>query len=80
MSEQRDDKVRERAYEIWESEGRPEAQSEAHWTRACREIDAEAGTGDGSGQPPSTPGEGIDAIGEDGRSSAAEPLGRSDAG
>lgn len=80
MSEQRDDRVRERAYEIWESEGRPEAQSEAHWARACQEVDAEAGAGDASNPPPSTPGEGIDAIGEDGLSSAAEPLGRSDAG
>ena len=29
--------VRERAYYIWEREGRPEGQAEAHWLSAARE-------------------------------------------
>lgn len=30
--------VQERAYEIWEAEGRPEGQEQAHWLRAEAEI------------------------------------------
>ncbi|MEN0075882.1 MAG: DUF2934 domain-containing protein [Paracraurococcus sp.] len=36
-------RIRERAYHIWESEGRPEGQAEAHWDKARRiesEMDA----------------------------------------
>ena len=32
-------RIRVRAYRLWESEGRPVAQSEAYWKRA-RELDA----------------------------------------
>jgi len=35
------DKVRERAYAIWEREGRPEGGAERHWTRAEEELRAE---------------------------------------
>src|SRR5690242_12870768 len=31
MIEKSDDAVRERAYEIWEREGRPDGQHESHW-------------------------------------------------
>ncbi len=30
--------IRERAYEIWEREGRPEGRSEEHWRQAAAEI------------------------------------------
>lgn len=30
--------IRQRAYQIWEEDGRPEGQSLAHWLRAEREI------------------------------------------
>jgi hypothetical protein len=33
----RDHAVRERAYYIWERDGRPEGQAEAHWLSAARE-------------------------------------------
>ena len=33
----RDHAVRERAYHIWERDGRPEGQAEAHWLSAARE-------------------------------------------
>ena len=39
-------KVRERAYQIWESEGRPEGKSDEHWARAQAEIAAEEGEAD----------------------------------
>ena len=34
-------RVRERAYEIWERAGRPEGKSTEHWLRAEAEIGAE---------------------------------------
>ena len=30
--------VRDRAYAIWEDEGRPDGREQAHWIQACREI------------------------------------------
>jgi len=32
--------VRERAYQIWEEEGWPEAREQLHWDRATREMQA----------------------------------------
>lgn len=40
-----DEFVRQRAYEIWMSEGQPEGMAEEHWSRAEREL---AGGSDGS--------------------------------
>jgi hypothetical protein len=37
-------RVRERAYAIWEREGRPEDGAERHWTVAETELKAEPGT------------------------------------
>jgi hypothetical protein len=38
-----DDKaISERAYHIWEAEGRPHGRDREHWERASREIEAEA--------------------------------------
>jgi hypothetical protein len=34
-------KVRERAYAIWEREGRPEGGAEQHWAQAVEELRAE---------------------------------------
>ncbi|MDQ2102050.1 DUF2934 domain-containing protein [Azospirillum isscasi] len=31
-------RIRHRAYEIWEREGRPEGRRAEHWERACREL------------------------------------------
>ena len=36
----REEKIRQRAHEIWEMEGRPEGRNQEHWERAHREIDA----------------------------------------
>ena len=39
--------IRERAYNIWEAEGRPHGRDREHWERANREIEAETKKGAG---------------------------------
>ncbi|AVA25588.1 hypothetical protein NXC24_PC01147 (plasmid) [Rhizobium sp. NXC24] len=41
MQASRDEKIRLRAYQIWEQEGRPEGQDLDHWQRADSEIEQE---------------------------------------
>ena len=41
MSEDREERVRRRAHEIWEREGRPHGDEKKHWEQASNEIDAE---------------------------------------
>jgi hypothetical protein len=44
----REEIIRQRAYRIWEEEGRPEGRDRLHWDQAAREVDgdpAEANTG-----------------------------------
>jgi hypothetical protein len=41
MDAEWDDKVRARAYAIWEREGRPEGGAERHWAQAAEELRAE---------------------------------------
>lgn len=38
MHEEYDLAIRNRAYAIWEAEGRPEGQHESHWHRALKEL------------------------------------------
>jgi hypothetical protein len=33
-------RIRQRAYQLWESEGRPEGREQAHWQQAQRELSA----------------------------------------
>ena len=37
-----DKRIREFAYQIWESEGKPEGQEARHWEKACKLAEAEA--------------------------------------
>ena len=37
-----DKRVREFAYQIWESEGKPQGQDARHWEMACKLAEAEA--------------------------------------
>lgn len=37
MTNERDDRIRRRAHEIWESEGRPHGRHDDHWHRALAE-------------------------------------------
>jgi hypothetical protein len=39
MSRNRDDWVSQRAYAIWEEEGRPHDRGESHWAQALREFE-----------------------------------------
>ena len=42
MSDQsRDDRIRAKAYEIWEAAGMPEGQHDAHWLRAEQMVESE---------------------------------------
>jgi hypothetical protein len=34
--------IRQRAYEIWEGEGRPEGREHLHWEQALRELEMQA--------------------------------------
>jgi len=43
---QHDEKIRRRAYAIWEQEGRPTDRDHVHWYRAETEIALEEGPGD----------------------------------
>ena len=36
-----EERIRSRAYELWESEGRPEGREVDHWLRAAQELAAE---------------------------------------
>lgn len=38
MSDDRNDRIRRRAYEIWEALGQPEGRQEEHWIQAEAEI------------------------------------------
>lgn len=45
MSGQHEDRVRERAYQLWEKEGRPEGQHLHHWRRAEEELQGRSPAG-----------------------------------
>ena len=40
---QREERIRRRAYDIWEREGRPEGRASEHWYRAAGELDMPGG-------------------------------------
>ena len=42
MTDDRQERIRQRAHEIWEQAGRPEGSHMEHWDRATAEIDAAA--------------------------------------
>jgi hypothetical protein len=52
MATDRDEELRNRAYRIWESEGRPEGMEAEHWARAERELAAEAANGSAAAVAP----------------------------
>jgi hypothetical protein len=43
--EDRDNRIRERAYALWEQDGRPEGDPERHWNEAITQIDSALGLG-----------------------------------
>lgn len=46
-----DERIRKRAHDIWEEEGRPEGREYSHWLRARAEIRAEDGERQGRAEP-----------------------------
>ena len=63
MNEQTlEERVRAKAHEIWEGEGRPEGQQDRHWQIACQMIDdtalaeSQPGSGKGYGRRPEADG------------------------
>lgn len=45
-----EEKIRQRAQEIWEQEGRPDGRAEEHWRQAAEELMREDEDGQGSQQ------------------------------
>ncbi len=37
-----ENRIRECAYQIWESEGRPNGSADEHWHKACKSLEAES--------------------------------------
>lgn len=49
------DRIKQRAYEIWEREGRPEGHESKHWSRAEQELQAQLGDDDHASGKPAEP-------------------------
>ena len=47
MGDEREDRIRARAHEIWQREGSPKGHENDHWAEAEQELDAQS-TGSGS--------------------------------
>ena len=45
-----EDKIRKRAYEIWERQGRPHGRAEEHWRQAQSEVGNEGAAADAGGE------------------------------
>lgn len=59
MADDLEQRIRERAYELWENEGCPEGRGDDHWQQACaeyRDAREEAGAEQGAGLSGSTGG------------------------
>jgi hypothetical protein len=37
----REERIRQRAHELWEQDGRPDGKAETHWDRAAQDLDRE---------------------------------------
>lgn len=69
--DEREDRIRERAHQLWEEEGRPDGRADAHWFQA-KEIVAVEANGEvalkpvegASGVPPVEPIEALTNVGE----------------
>ena len=51
MSPEQEDRIKQRAYEIWEREGCPDGRGDVHWSMAVQEIRAEDGWVDDATDP-----------------------------
>jgi hypothetical protein len=53
MTDNRTERIRQRAHEIWEREGRPEGRAQEHWYKAVQDVEAE---GSEASRGPARPG------------------------
>ena len=51
MAQDREDRIRKRAHQLWQQEGSPEGRPDDHWLQAEREIDHGNGEIEGDDQP-----------------------------
>ena len=51
----REDRIRQRAHELWEQEGRPEGRAHDHWDRAAQDLDREDAAIQREGVPARSP-------------------------
>ncbi|KGF69183.1 hypothetical protein LL06_12450 [Hoeflea sp. BAL378] len=69
----RDKSIRERAYEIWESEGRPEGREAQHWEQARAELASLTGAGEANQAPEAVSKAGAKPRGSTKSAAAAKP-------
>ena len=83
------ERIRQRAHEIWEGEGQPEGRHAQHWAQASREIEAQGGkapppvpaalddsptvTAPGSGTTPAEAAAAADAVGAPRKAETGSP-------
>lgn len=48
----REEKIRVRAYELWEKDGSPDGRADEYWEQARAQIDEEESAADGNGTDP----------------------------
>ncbi|KWE49855.1 hypothetical protein WT53_30800 [Burkholderia sp. MSMB2157WGS] len=46
MNEDRETRIRERAYRLWQADGAPDGSADEYWRRAEQQLDAEGGSVD----------------------------------
>lgn len=76
MMDEREERIRQRAHQIWEREGRPGGREDAHWEQAAREVAAEEtiATSEAPG-PAESEGLGPEEIGADAQSGGIGEMG-----
>ncbi len=52
----REERIRQRAYGLWEEAGRPEGAAQDHWDRAAQDLDSEAAEIERAGAAGEKPG------------------------
>ncbi|MDR8052529.1 DUF2934 domain-containing protein [Burkholderia cenocepacia] len=56
MNEDRETRIRERAYRLWQADGAPDGRADEYWRRAEQQLDAEGSSADeGAGQSADLP-------------------------
>ena len=65
MDQDRERRIHERAYALWQSEGRPEGRHEEHWRQAREAVDGEDAA---AGSPATSGSVGTEATGSGGAS------------